>query len=80
MIRAKLTYPAYKHIPSTYVKATEDRAIVDSLQDMMIGKVRAEGVDIDVVTWNTAHSPFLVDPKMVADFIADEAVKRSATG
>jgi pimeloyl-ACP methyl ester carboxylesterase len=78
MVLAKLTYPAYKYIPTTYVYAEKDQAIVIPLQEFMVDKVRASGAEIETARWDTGHSPFFVDPEMVADFLASEAVKRGS--
>jgi len=59
--------PAWKHKPATYVVCTDDHAIHPELQRLM-GKRCSEAVE-----WNTAHSPFLNRPDLVADLLVEVA-------
>ncbi|KAK1534782.1 uncharacterized protein CCOS01_03534 [Colletotrichum costaricense] len=59
---SKLTYPAYKDIPVTYIKCELDNAIPHQGQQQMIDTA---GVDVTVETMQASHSPFLSKPDEV---------------
>ncbi|RAL03033.1 alpha/beta hydrolase [Aspergillus ibericus CBS 121593] len=69
------TGAAYLEIPSVYLLCEEDHAIPLFVQELMVEKARAKGACIETERIKTAHSPWLVDPDQVADF-----VKRHARG
>ncbi|KAL1864006.1 hypothetical protein Daus18300_007971 [Diaporthe australafricana] len=58
----KLTYPAYKDIPTTYLFCEKDNAIPLFVQEKMVGDAKALGVQIDTETFDASHSPFLSMP------------------
>ncbi|OOG00094.1 hypothetical protein ASPCADRAFT_161612 [Aspergillus carbonarius ITEM 5010] len=68
------TGAAYVEIPSVYLLCEEDRAIPLFVQELMVEKARAKGARIETEKIKTAHSPWLVFPDEVAEF-----VKRHAT-
>ncbi|KAG8166624.1 hypothetical protein KVR01_002313 [Diaporthe batatas] len=70
----KLTYPAYKDIPTTYLLCEKDNAIPLAAQEKMVKNARALGVQIDTVTFDASHSPFLSMPNNVV-----AACKRAAS-
>ncbi|KAI8913747.1 Alpha/beta hydrolase fold-1 [Powellomyces hirtus] len=57
---------AYKTIPATYIVATEDPSLVPELQRWMIEQAGIQ----NVVEIPTGHSPYLSQPKVVADTLA----------
>jgi len=63
---SKVTYPAWQHVPSTYLLCEKDMAIPLHAQKGMVegsgGKIKAETVD-------ASHSPFLSMPEEVANSI-----------
>ncbi|KAJ0123622.1 hypothetical protein J7T55_012088 [Diaporthe amygdali] len=61
----KLTYPAYKHIPTTYHLCKKDNAIPLFVQEKMVEDGRALGVTIETETFDASHSPFLSLPNEV---------------
>lgn len=61
----KLTYPAYKHIPTTYHLCNKDNAIPLFVQEKMVEDARALGVTIETETFDASHSPFLSLPNEV---------------
>jgi pimeloyl-ACP methyl ester carboxylesterase len=58
-----VTQVAWRDIPSTYVVAAQDRAILPSLQRTMSARAT------DVVEWDTSHSPFASRPDLVAELL-----------
>ena len=56
--------PAWKHIPSTYILCTRDRAVAPALQREM-----ATRADV-VVEWENDHSPFLTRPDDIAEILS----------
>ena len=61
---APQTRAAWKNVPSTYVICDEDRALPPRLQEAM------SQAATNVVTLNSAHSPFLCRPDKVAEILA----------
>ncbi len=57
--------PAWQLVPTTYAVCSQDRAIPPSDQRKMAERAG------DVVELNTSHSPFLSQPRLVADMIAE---------
>ena len=68
-----MTYAAYKEIPSTYLMCKNDRMITYGLQREMVEKAVAAGAQVDVVTCDAGHSPFLSQPDLVVRLIARAA-------
>lgn len=62
---SRVTYEAYRKIPAAYLLTAKDNAIHIDIQRRM---VRETGIDV-VDTVETSHSPFLSQPKLVAQFI-----------
>lgn len=64
---SKVTYPAWKHIHSTYIICEDDHALVSSVQEHM---AQQEGNRFtDVVRLPAGHSPFLSMPERTAEVI-----------
>ncbi|KAH8762131.1 Alpha/beta hydrolase fold-1 [Diaporthe sp. PMI_573] len=59
---SKLTYPAYKNIPTSYQFCKKDNAIPLFAQEKMVEDARALGVHVDTDTFDASHSPFLSMP------------------
>lgn len=57
-LKSKLTYAAYRHIPTTYLLCTKDNAIPIAHQQGMVQQARNSGVHITTVTLEAGHSPF----------------------
>ena len=67
-----ISYPAWQHIPTTYLRMTKDQVLFLEWQDKQIEAVREKGCEITVETFESAHSPYISIPhEMVA------AVKRA---
>ena len=60
---SKLTYPAYKYVPSTYLFCEKDMALPIHVQR---GMVENSGVDWKTETLDASHSPFLSFPDEMA--------------
>lgn len=71
----KLSYPAYKDIPTTYQFCKKDNAIPLFVQEKMVQDARALGVQIDTEAFDASHSPFLSMPDAVV-----AACQRAAGG
>lgn len=72
---SKITYPAYKDIPTTYQLCIKDNALPLFAQEKMVEDARALGVQIDTQTFDASHSPFLSMPDEVV-----AACKRAVGG
>ena len=55
----QITYPAWRYIPTTYIRTLEDQILFLHWQDKQINAVRDAGSEIDVETYKSSHSPFL---------------------
>ncbi|CAN8104341.1 unnamed protein product [Discula destructiva] len=54
---------ALRAVPVTYIVCEEDMAIPAAVQDMMIGRVRKHGVEVQDFRIKGGHSPFLSMPQ-----------------
>ncbi|KAL4875875.1 alpha/beta-hydrolase [Aspergillus karnatakaensis] len=58
---SKITFEAWRHVPSTYLYCLKDQAIPLSVQKMMVEEV-AKGVSIYTDVVDASHSPFYTAP------------------
>ena len=73
-----ITYPAWQHIPTTYLKTQDDMVLFPDGQERQIKAVRDAGASVAVETYKASHSPYLSMPEeMVA--AVERAVERQAT-
>jgi hypothetical protein len=66
-----LTYAAHKHVPSTYLLCTQDRAIPFPIQQLMVAAA-GEGV-VSTHVCDASHLPMLSMPETVASVIRKAA-------
>ena len=57
--KARTSGDEWRRVPVTYVRATEDRAVPAGYSEIMLRRVKGEGVHVRVVEVETGHSPFL---------------------
>ncbi|MCJ1369215.1 hypothetical protein MMC20_000425 [Loxospora ochrophaea] len=69
------TYPAWQHIPTTYLRALDDGVLVLKWQDTQIKAVRDAGVEVSVETFKSSHSPYI---SMTGEVVS--AVERAIHG
>ncbi|KAI9663703.1 MAG: hypothetical protein M1821_007193 [Bathelium mastoideum] len=68
----QVTYAPWRHIPTTYLRATKDNILFLEWQDRQIKAVRDAGVDVTIETYDSSHSLFSSVPeKMIG------AIKRA---
>lgn len=53
------TGDAWRRVPVTYVTTTKDYSVPRGYQESMLGRAKAEGVDVRVVEVDTTYSMFL---------------------
>ncbi|KAG9010755.1 hypothetical protein FRB90_007654 [Tulasnella sp. 427] len=63
---SRLTYAAWKHVPTTYLYAEQDAAFPILVQKMM---VEGSGLDIQTETFDCGHTVFVSLPEKVVDSI-----------
>lgn len=68
-----VTYPAWQHIPTTYLRTQDDRVLFPKWQEMQIKAARDAGASIAVEIFESSHSPYL---SMPGEIVA--AVQRAA--
>lgn len=69
-----LTPARFGSVPRTYIKTLEDRALTPQLQDRMLAALPCD----TVYTMKTSHSPFLSQPKELADIMISIAARTTA--
>lgn len=72
---SKLTYAAYKNIPTTYIFCSKDNALLPPGQEAMMQAAKDAGVNLDRINLEASHSPFLSMPDEVANICKNAAVK-----
>ena len=68
-----ITYPAWQHIPTTYLRTLDDQVLFLGWQHRQIKAVKDAGVEVSVETFQSSHSPFL---SMLGEMV--NAVERAA--
>ena len=67
---AILTYPAYKHIPVTYLVCERDKVLHPEYQRAMVGMVAKEsGREVDVQSCSSGHCPNASMPERVVEVV-----------
>lgn len=61
-LASKVTYPAWQHVPSTYLLCEKDEAIPLHAQKGMVEQAQKAGADMKIDTVDASHSPFLSVP------------------
>jgi pimeloyl-ACP methyl ester carboxylesterase len=70
----KLTYPAYKYIPVTYLICEDDKVIAPELQRKMVETVvKSAQVDVDMVSCTAGHGINISMPETVVKVIRTAA-------
>jgi len=73
-----VTYPAWQHIPTTYLRTQDDRVLFPDWQERQIEAVRHAGASLTVETFKSSHSPFLSMPGEMVTAV-ERAAKQRAT-
>ncbi|OAA35571.1 hypothetical protein NOR_07956 [Metarhizium rileyi] len=60
---------SWRVIPLSYIVCEDDRALPGFVQQMMIDKVKAEGIAVKEFRLSASHSPFLSVPEKLVDII-----------
>ena len=68
-VYGELEYEAWKDIPSTYVRTTEDRCVPPIFQDICLENAQKASVPINVETFDCARSAYAKSPDEVADLV-----------
>lgn len=63
---SKLSYPAYRDIPTTYILCTKDNAIPIAAQEGWVEGAKKLGSHIETFRLEASHSPFYSMPDKVA--------------
>lgn len=69
---AQVPYSAWKDIPLTYVVCEKDQALFAETQRELLART---GVDAEVLSLDSSHSPFISIPDQVAKLIENAANK-----
>ncbi|KAJ5128869.1 alpha/beta-hydrolase [Penicillium atrosanguineum] len=67
------TSAAYYQIPSAYLLCEEDRAIPMAVQQLMVDRAQTRGATIETEKIATSHTPWLVYPEKVAEYLRRQA-------
>ena len=66
-MRAVTVGDGWRRVPVTYVRATRDNALIPAYQDIMLERVRGEGVGIEVLEFDTHHSIWVSLPREMVE-------------
>ena len=66
---AKTRSAAWRKIPVAYLVCENDKAIPVAVQDALVEGARKEGAEVVVERVAASHSPYISQPKAVADFL-----------
>lgn len=70
----ELTYPGYKHIPSSYIFCENDSLVPPDSQRKFIERINeATGKDVDVHNLSTGHAPNISATEKFAQLLVDVA-------
>ncbi|KAA8647711.1 hypothetical protein EYZ11_000174 [Aspergillus tanneri] len=64
---------AYLYIPTSYLLCEDDRAIPLFVQELMVEKARSQGAQIVTEKVKTSHTPWLVVPDVVVEYLRKQA-------
>ena len=73
LYHSKITYAAWRDVPTTYILCQQDKAIPIARQEKLVSDARAKGANIRTEWLDASHSPFLSQPEAVV-----AAVRRAA--
>lgn len=74
---SELKYDPYSDMPHTYVRCSQDNAILPFLQDMLIDSAGGRE-KIKVIEVDSSHSPMLSMPKKCAEVIVNAVEEANA--
>ncbi|MCJ1379213.1 hypothetical protein MMC17_002313 [Xylographa soralifera] len=60
----------WRGTPATYVVTLQDHAVPKIYQDIMLARVKKEGVELRIETYDTCHSIFLTKQKEMVELVA----------
>lgn len=75
IMKSPVTYAAWKHVPSTFIFCTEDKAISYQTQLEIVERARKEAMLLRTERLEASHSPFLSMPEAVVDAIRRAALE-----
>ncbi|KAJ5156759.1 hypothetical protein N7492_009562 [Penicillium capsulatum] len=67
VLHTTVTAAAWKTIPTTYISTLEDYAVPLVYQEIMLKKVRKQGVELKVETYDADHSLYITKEKEMVD-------------
>ena len=73
-----VTYPAWQHIPTTYLKTRNDKVLFPEWQERQIKAVRDAGANLTVEMFEASHSPFLSMPGEMVAAVQKAAERQNA--
>lgn len=62
---------AWRVIPFSYLYCTGDQALPAFVQEMMVGNVKKEGIEVNEFSCTGSHSPFLSMPERVCEVVQE---------
>ncbi|KAJ5579971.1 uncharacterized protein N7459_005956 [Penicillium hispanicum] len=70
---------SWRTVPTTYVSTTKDYTVPHIYQEIMLGRVREEGVEVKIVTYHADHSLFItMEKEMVQTALEAAADERNS--
>ena len=72
-LEGKLTFEAWREVPTTYVRTTEDRCAPPAYQEVMLKEIQRNGGEIKEVTFQTSHAVFVLKAREIVELVQDMA-------
>ncbi len=74
-----ITYPAWRYIPTTYLRTQDDQVLFPHWQERQMKAARAIGTSLAVETFVSSHSPFLSMPREIVGAVERAAEQQVTT-
>ena len=68
-LEGKLTFEAWREVPATYIRTTEDRCVPPAYQEVMLKKIQESGVEVREVSFRTSHAVYAVKPREIVGLV-----------
>lgn len=69
--RASGGFEAWREVPATYVRTTEDRCVPPAYQDIMLKEAEKNGGDVRQVAFQTSHAVYATKTREVVELIRE---------
>lgn len=71
---------AWREVPTTYVRTTEDRCVPPAYQDIMLDEVQRRGVKVRQVVLQTSHAVYATKTQKIVQLVEEIAMSEGSLG